>query len=360
MKVVFSNASPNLGGAELMTERLALGFRDRGHEVVLFCRSSSPLHERLQGEIPCEPILRGFDMHPVTVWRCWRALRRHRPHLLLATTPKDPRLAGPAARVLGIPVIMRESLDHPYKDRLHYRIFYGWVPARFIANSESTRRTILGSAPWVGEADITVIYNGIPVEDYLRASPVDLGLPAGAVVVGFVGRFEPRKGIGELAEAWPRIAAAVPNAHLVIAGRGPHEAVFRASLAGVPRVHWLGFREDIPALMRALDILLVPSHWEGFGLVAVEALAAGTPPVVTRASSLPELVADGVEGRLIPVRDSVALADAAIELARDPALRDRMGRAGRERSQREFTVQRMLEQYENIFDQVVKEHERTS
>jgi glycosyltransferase involved in cell wall biosynthesis len=346
MRIAVSNASPIIGGAELMTEALSLGLRERGHEVTLFCRPGSPLEARLRGRLPCEPILRGFDLHPRTQWRCAQALRRHRPQVLMTTTLKDPRLIGPAARLLGIPVVVREAMDHPYKNRLRYRLFYGWVPIHFITNSEATRCTVLGSAPWIDAAQVSTIYNGIDAGRFADAEPLDLGLPEDAVAVGYVGRLEARKGVRELAAAWPRVAEAVPQAHLVLAGKGPLEAEIRERLAGVPRVRWLGFREDVPQLMRALDVLLVPSHWEGFGLVAVEVMAAGVPVVATRASSLPELLDDGVQGRLVPVQDPGALAAAAIELARDPGLRARMGRAGQARVRSSFTFDRMLDEYE--------------
>lgn len=339
-----------------MTETLALRLRDRGHDVVVFCRPGSPLERRLSGEVACEPILRGFDAHPRTVWRCARAIRRHRPQLVVAMTAKDLRLTGPAARLLGVPVLMRESLDAPYKNRPHYRVFYGWVPAHFAANSEATKWTILRSAPWIEPSRVSVVHDGIDVERFAGATPLDLQLPPGAVAIGFVGRFEPRKGLRELAAAWPRVASAVPEAHLVLAGRGHLEAEIRERLAGAPRVHWLGFREDVPALMAALDVLAVPSHWEGFGLVAVEALAAGTPVVAGRASSLTELVTDGVGGRLVPIRDPEALASVLIELARDPQLRSGMAAAGRERVRRDFSIERMLDECERLFPQIAGLH----
>ena len=90
----------------------------------------------------------------------------------------------------------------------------------------------------------------------------------------------------------------------------------------------------------------MPSHWEGFGLVAVEAMAAGRAVVATEASSLPEIVRDGVDGRLVPPRSPDALAAALVELGSAPELRARMGEAGRERARRDFSLAAMLEAYE--------------
>jgi glycosyltransferase involved in cell wall biosynthesis len=355
VRLVISNASHAWGGAEAMAETLARGLQQRGHEVVVFCRhDGSPLQDRLAGDVPCEPILGGFDLHPATLLRCARALRRHRTEVVVANAVKDPRWTGVAARMLGIPVVFRQETDQPYKDVLRHRLFYGWVPDVHLVNSEATRRTLLGSVDWVAPERVVVIPNGVDVSPLLDAVPADLGLPDGAVAVGFVGRFEARKGIWELAEAWPKVANAVPHAHLVVAGWGPEETEFRQVISGGPRVHWLGFRTDVPQLMKAFDILAVPSYYEGFGLVVVEAMAAGTPVVATAASSIPEILTDGVEGRLVPPRDAGALARALIDLATNPALRASLGAAGRARATTSFSVSEMLDRHESLLQELVK------
>src|SRR5687768_5801304 len=132
-----------------MAQLLALGLRDRGHQVVLFCRPNSPLHERLRGEIDLEPILGGADFHPRTVLRCGAALRRHRPDVVICNTVKDPRWTGVAARLLGIPVVYRQEIDELYRKGLYHRAIYGWIPAVTVVNSEACRRTALASAAWL-------------------------------------------------------------------------------------------------------------------------------------------------------------------------------------------------------------------
>jgi glycosyltransferase involved in cell wall biosynthesis len=195
-KLVISNASRAWGGAEAMAETLARGFQQRGHDVVVFCRrDGSPLQERLSGDVPCEPLLGGFDLHPPTLWFCARALRRHGTEAVITNAVKDPRLTGVVARMLGIPVVFRQETDHPYKNVLRHRLFYGWVPDRHLVNSEATRRTLLASVDWVPAERVVVIPNGVDVSPIVEAAPADLALPDGAVAIGFVGRFEERKGI---------------------------------------------------------------------------------------------------------------------------------------------------------------------
>jgi 2-deoxystreptamine N-acetyl-D-glucosaminyltransferase/2-deoxystreptamine glucosyltransferase len=135
---------------------------------------------------------------------------------------------------------------------------------------------------------------------------------------------------------------------VAIAGKGPEEERAREILAHARRVHWLGFRTDVPSVMRALGILAVPSHWEGFGYVAAEGLAAGVPVVAADASSLPEIVRDEMEGLLVEPGNPEYLAAALVRLAGDPAIRARMAAAARERVRAEFTVERMLDRYEEL------------
>lgn len=355
MKIALSNSSRIWGGAEVVTETLLRGLQARGHEVLLLCDRGSALPERLDGEIPWEPVPRGSDLNPVSVTRSALVLRRHRPHVVMTMTQKDPRITGPAARLLGIPLVVRHPMDVPLRSGAFHRFIYGWLPTHSVTNSEATRQTILRSADWLDPSSVTVIYNGVDVERIAAAAPADLGLPERAVAIGFIGRFETRKGILELVDAWPRVAEAVPDAHLVLVGEGGREeAEVRERLRSAPRVHWLGFRRDVPEIVHALDILVLPSRWEGFGLVVAEAMSAGTPVVATRATNFPEILSDGVEGRLAQVADADSLGSILIDLSRSPETRERMGKAAAVRADREFDVERMLDEYERLLTEVAQ------
>lgn len=353
MRIVIDNEKPGWGGSQAMAAVLARGLRSRGHRVVLFCRKGSELERRLGGELPCEPVLGGFDASPLALARCLAALRRHRPDVVVTNTVKGPRVTGLAARLLGVPVVFRQEMDLGYKRALRYRFFYGAVPQRHVVNSRATLRTLTGSVDWLPAERVAVIPNGIDPAPFEQAQPAALGLPPGVIAVGFLGRFEPRKGVRELAAAWPAVAAAVPHAHLVIAGSGELEPEMRAALRDAPRVHWLGFRADVPAVLKALDVLVVPSHYEGFGLVLVEAMAAGTALVATDASSIPEIVRHGEHALLVPPRDAGALAAAVIRLAGDAALRAQLVEAGRRRVREHYTLEPMLERHEALLQSVV-------
>jgi glycosyltransferase involved in cell wall biosynthesis len=109
----------------------------------------------------------------------------------------------------------------------------------------------------------------------------------------------------------------------------------------------------VPSVLHSIDIAVVPSHWEGFGIIAAEAMLARVPVVAANASSLPEIIRDGQEGLLVPPRDPAALAEAVIRLALDPGLRRRLGEAGRSRVLNEFSAARMIDSFEEVLDSVV-------
>lgn len=352
MRVVLSNSSVKWGGVHVVTEALARGLTARGHDVVVFGAPGSILEERMHGVAPFEPILTGMDLHPVTLWRARSALKRHRTDVVLAMMKKDVRLTVPAARMLGIPSVVRYANDRPLTGWIYDRAIFGGLPALHVANSRATRETLLKSAPWLGEDRVVVIHNGVDPAPIDEAAPVDLGLPDGSIVIGFTGRLETRKGLFDLVSAWPRVAAAIPEAHLVIVGRGPEEARARSMLGESPRVRWLGYRTDVPGLLKAFDIAVVPSHWEGFGLIAAEAMIAGLPVVAANASSLPEII--GPHGRLVPPRDPHALAAALIDLAGNPSLRRNMGARGRESVLSRFGIDRMVDEFEGTLLEVTR------
>ena len=329
-----------------MTEILARGFQSRGHDVVVLGYPGGMLEERIRSVAPFEPILKGMDLHPVTMLKARAALRKHGSQIVLALMKKDVRLTVPAARTLGIPSVVRHANDRALGGGLYDRFFFGALPTHHIVNSQATRATLMDSAPWIDEREITVIYNGMDPLPFEHAEPASIDVPLDAFKFAFVGRLEIRKGLIDLAKAWGAVAQALPRAWLVIAGKGPDEAKARVALGDAPRVKWLGYRADVPSILKSVDILVVPSHWEGFGFIAAEGFAAGVPVLAARASSLTEIIEDRVTGRLFPPHEPDSLANAMIEAARDPEGNRRMAEAGRRRIRNDFGVEKMVDDYE--------------
>ncbi|WP_432570363.1 glycosyltransferase family 4 protein [Kineococcus sp. SYSU DK005] len=203
-----------------------------------------------------------------------------------------------------------------------------------IAVSEDARRTVVEH---VG-GDAVVVPNGVFTERFARAPrrPEWCGTPE-RPVVAFVGRLdEPRKGLGVLCEAVPRVRAALPGARFLVAGRGDVEAA-RATLADPSAVEFLGAVDDDAkrSLLASADVYLAPhTGGESFGIVLVEALAAGAAVVASDLGAFRRVLDDGAHGVLFPTGDAAAAAGALLGLLGDPDRRERLARAGQRAARR--------------------------
>jgi glycosyltransferase involved in cell wall biosynthesis len=172
----------------------------------------------------------------------------------------------------------------------------------------------------------------------------ELGLAPDAVLIGTVGRLIAQKGVVYALRGFARIAAQYPQAHLIVAGEGGLRAALEAETQALgvdEHVHFLGWRDDVPHLMAGIDVFLMPSLWEGFGLVLLEAMAQSVPVIGSAVSAIPEIVVDGETGRLVPPRDPAAIASALEALLEDEALRRHMGMMGLDRLETRFNADRM-------------------
>ncbi len=166
-----------------------------------------------------------------------------------------------------------------------------------------------------------------------------------------VSNFRPLKRIGDVLKAFALVRSSTP-VRLLMVGDGPDRASAEA-LAGalgiVDRVRFVGARRDVAPLLAASDIFVLPSETESFGLAALEAMSSGLPVVASRVGGLPEVVEDGVCGRLVPVGDVDAIAASLTALVEDSPRRRRMGQSGRERAVTSFALTPAVERYESLY-----------
>jgi glycosyltransferase involved in cell wall biosynthesis len=359
MNILFVNSINMFGGGEIWMLRTLASLKTRGHRVGLACRRETELFRRA-GElaIPVYPLPIRGDLWPPSIFSAWKIIRKGRYNIILTNMDKELRFCGLASRLAGNSlVVSRRGIDYPLKNKIHYRLSYNWLADSVLANSQATKKALLKNAPWLDASRVTVIYNGIDPKPYLSPFKEDwkdrLSIPKIATLFGFVGQLDERKGIHALLEAFSLLRKSLNgDVNLLFVGRGPLDDFirdWRAEHQENGRIHLAGFQTDISDIMKSIDALVLPSLWEGFGLVLIEAMAAGKPCVTTDVSSMPEIVLNGVTGRIVPVNNPEKLADALREIYENPLLSRRWGQSGRERVLKHFTMDKMIEQLERFF-----------
>ena len=295
-----------------------------------------------------------------SIVKLYQLFRRERPDIVQVSTPKAAAIGSLAAWAARVPVRLFQvrGLFSEGKTGMRAR-FARWidvVPARFCTHLTANSSSMLTTAeqqgvvrPGFGVVLANGTSNGVDVDRFdpriVRAARFtntgDDVENAACVVFGFVGRLTVDKGLHDLAMAWQRVRDECRNTKLLIVGpweqRNGVDQRYRNQLMDDPRVTIVGPQKSVEPYYKAMDVLVFPSHREGFPNAPLEAASMEIPVIAAEVSGTSEAVNDGQTGCLVPVRDVDALARAMIRYARDPSLRAEQGRAGRVRVQNLFS-----------------------
>ena len=294
---------------------------------------------------------------------CWVIYRR-RVDLIHVNSYIPGNYARLAAALMQAPIVIDHW--HGFTRFNRKRRFICRVLGRFtdlsLAVSEGVRDYLVSQGA-LSPAKIRVVANGVDVAAIDAARPGEevrreLGLPEGAPVIGLVGRLDHwGKGHKELFEAMASLRERHPVHALIVGGGRRMEEVRQSaeSLGLAGAVHFLGPRPDVPDLLNAMDIFVLPSYSEGVSLALLEAMAAGLPVVATAVGGLPEVVTDGETGLLIPPRDAGALAGALARLLTDPALARRLGANARAHVREHYSLDRLGREINGIYGELVEQ-----
>jgi phosphatidylinositol alpha-mannosyltransferase len=325
------------GGVQAQILGLARVLRGLGHEARVLAPCDGPPPELfvtpLGNSIPtaANGSMAPLAPDPAAALRTIRALRDEQFDIVHIHEPLVP---GPPITALTMHPAPVVATFHAAGDSSSYR----WLnfPLYRLAGRIDARTAVSDDARLLAErylgGSYEVLFNGVEVDRWRLADPIK---PDGPTIF-FCGRHEPRKGLEVLLHAFARLER---DAVLWVAGEGPNTTALAA--AAPPNVEWLGRISDdeLAQRLRAASVFCAPSlHGESFGVVLLEAMAAGLPVVASDVGGLRELVLDGETGALVPPGDPTALADALRPLLADRELRRRLGTAGRERAKALFDL----------------------
>jgi sugar transferase (PEP-CTERM/EpsH1 system associated) len=353
------------GGLENGVVNLVNNAKPRFRHVIVCMTTQGVMRDRLRPDVEVFALGKRPGQDLAALLRLVRLIRRLRPAIVHSRNWAAFD-AVPAARLAGVRFLVhgehgREAADPEGLNARRNRIRRLLAPlvSHFVTVSRDLRRWLVEDVR-VPAHKVSTIPNGV---DLTRFSPGGrreareaLGLPADGPVVGTVGRLDPVKDHAGLVRAFATLMRAYPDAVLVVAGDGPchHElAGLVTELGAGRRVRLLGERRDVPQLLTAMDLFVLPSIAEGMSNTILEAMATGLPVVATKVGGTQELVEDGATGRLVPPKDPRALAEAIAGYLDDPHLRTIHGKASRQRVSESFGLDGMCHAYENVYGRLL-------
>jgi len=366
-------SSPSWGGMEMHVAELAFLLRNNGCQVQAFCAPQSRLTTRLQDQAIEPKVFRPHGyIDPCGIWSLFRAFTKDPVDVVHVHYSKDLWSLIPALQLLPenrrpAVVLSKHIGTQKRKTDLFHRRLYARV-ARVIAISRVIERNILQTHP-VQPQQVVVLHHGIDTDRFQRSETVrnrkraELGLAASEILIGTIGRLESGKGHLEFLAMAEQLASEFDQVRFVMIGEATRGEEFRAepilekarTLNLADRLQLLGFRDDVPELLSAMDIFAFPSHAEAFGLVLIEAMAASLPVVSSRCDGVLDIVQEGKNGLLVPPHDSAALTQAVRSLVVDPELRSTMGKNSRKIAEHHFSTKRMMTELLQLYHQCLAE-----
>jgi glycosyltransferase involved in cell wall biosynthesis len=357
-RIAFCITDLDAGGAERALVQIVTRIDRSRFEPFVFCISGEGELARPLREAGVAVVCLGAQKQQgvSVVWRLSRLLAKLRPTILqtfLFHANIAGRLAGTAARVpiivSGIRVAEKRGSLRLWIDRAT-----DWMVSRHVCVSQDVAAfsAARGGLP-IGKLE--VIPNGVDARVYAEATRADLGefgIPAGSRTILFVGRLDPQKGPFVLMAAARELLPRHNDLHVLLVGDGPlaenlGKWVAKEHLAD--RIHFAGRRSDVPSLLRAAEIFVLPSLWEGLPNVVLEAMAAGVPVVASQVEGISDLLTDDRTGLIVPANAAPELIEAIERLLADPQHAHQMGHSAQQHVQAEFAWDEVVGKYAALY-----------
>jgi glycosyltransferase involved in cell wall biosynthesis/CelD/BcsL family acetyltransferase involved in cellulose biosynthesis len=361
------------GGAEKLAGQIAMGLDPERFTRTLCITRWDPEDERRKPQtaefraaieaagVDLILIERESKLDLAAIRPLWDKLRSGQIDVVHAHKHGSNVWATALGRAAGVPVVIAHEHTWSYEGQPLRRLLDRELIARgsdaFIAVSRRDRERMV-EVERIPPEDVLFLPNGIPGEEMdakgdLRA---ELGIGPDDPVVGTLAVMRPQKALDVLLRAVATVREEFPALKVVIAGDGEQRPALEALVDELQlrdTVLLLGVRVDVPEVLATLDVAVSSSDFEGSPLAVMEYMAAARPVVATRVGGLPDLIDDGVHGRLVPPQDPAALAEAIAELLRDPERARAMGARGRERQRSEFDLGVMVRRIESLYESLL-------
>ncbi len=350
MRILHVETGRHLYGGARQVGYIVAGLQARGIDNLLAAPADSAILTALAQQCTATVPLQtrrgsGYSLYRELV----EAIDRHHPDLLHI---HSRRLAvdfwgGLAARKKNLPAVLSRRVDNPESTavvRLKYRLF-----DHVIAISDGIRNVLLSEG--LRDEKVTTVRSAIDIDEFTthcRRSDFEqaFNLPAGSLVIAVIAQLIPRKGHRHLLHILPQLVEKYPKIRVLLFGRGPEAEALEAEVERLGLssiVRFAGFRDDLPRWLPCIDLVVHPADMEGLGISLIQAAASGVPIVASRVGGIPEIVRDGINGRLIEPGDTTELTNALSELIDDASLRKEMGAAGRKITETEFSIEQMID-----------------
>lgn len=364
MKILQSCGSASWGGLEILALKTTIQLKQRGHNVHLLCLQDSKLEkEALKNNIDAITLPGKSALKSVTGVKKsidaenYDIIHTHLSHDLWMLVPAL-KLSGSHAKLF----LTRHMGSGISKKDIFHKYLYSRVNHIF-AISNYVKQNVLKTCP-VSVDRVSVFHPAIKVKDYApenfnrKTMREALGIDNECIVIGIASRISPGKGYEEFLQAAKILKTEFPKKICFIAAGGKskneedyfNDIILLTHELGLDNtIKYIGFRENIPEVLSIIDIFVFPSHEESFGVLLIEAMAAGLPAVASNNAGIPDIEINGETGILIPPKDAVKLADAIRRLIIDKELRSRLGSAARKRAEGIFNIDDALDKLEKFY-----------
>lgn len=313
------------------------------------------------------------------VFHLSRILREWKPDILHVHSIQVGWIGALAGRLAGVPAVIYSSYGLPKlfkRKRRRLDLLQEGITGMMMKIPALLSDLIITVTPHGLEEELAlrlasrakyrVIYNAIQPErlegqENSEISKYQMGFENYFPILGTATRLDREKGMEFLLEAAAHLKNAFPDLLLLVMGDGPirENLIVLAKRLGITnQVRFLGLREDVPRILRVLDIFVLPSLYEATGIVLAEAMACGKPVVTTRVGGLPQLIQEGEDGFFVPPGDSLRLAEKIARVARDKDLARRMGEKGAAKARQLFDMRKMVSDYEGLYQELLKKKKK--